>query len=282
MTTMSISLCFPDEEKSCFACCPPIRSAGYEHIDHKNIMRRILRENVDFIKSREKGIIPITGFSCWGLGYIHGNHKLIGCMLHPFQNNGIDMRYRIDYGDKCRRETCEEGKVFSRLSGTDQIFWLGLSNGFDSFEYSSRKINPLFRMLGWGTEILSFISGGENAKPVTRESFYNSYPFFLTILSPKGNAYPLLWLLERNGVQILEHEGFGERYENFLNSLLRRLSTEISSTSCEPFTHLLDIDPLFADFLRLSASFSRINANSSIRMKDIVDIELEKFQKDFR
>ena len=40
MTPMTVSLCFPDEEKSCFACCPPIRAAGYEHIEYKNFINR--------------------------------------------------------------------------------------------------------------------------------------------------------------------------------------------------------------------------------------------------
>jgi molybdopterin-guanine dinucleotide biosynthesis protein A len=38
-------LCAPDGDKTCFACCPPIRPAGYEHVDHRAAVARMLREN---------------------------------------------------------------------------------------------------------------------------------------------------------------------------------------------------------------------------------------------
>jgi hypothetical protein len=36
------TLCLPDSGKSCFACCPSIRPAGYEHVQHLNIIKRIV------------------------------------------------------------------------------------------------------------------------------------------------------------------------------------------------------------------------------------------------
>ena len=81
MRVKNPTLCFPDHEKTCFACCPPIRPAGYEHIRYKNIIRRMLRENnEDFLQTKME-IIPITGFSCWALGYLDKSHKLVGCLL---------------------------------------------------------------------------------------------------------------------------------------------------------------------------------------------------------
>ena len=77
--------------------------------------KRDLKENSEDFDRQGKGIIPITGFSCWALGYLKDNHRLIGCMLHPFQNDGVDLRFRVDYGEKCSRESCEEQKVFSGL-----------------------------------------------------------------------------------------------------------------------------------------------------------------------
>jgi len=39
------TLCLPDTEKNCFACCPPIRPAGHEHLQHTGIVKRMVREN---------------------------------------------------------------------------------------------------------------------------------------------------------------------------------------------------------------------------------------------
>ena len=158
---MTSSLCLPDKEKSCFACCPPIRPAGYEHIHYQNIIRRLLRENSQDFSKKVAGVIPITGFSCWALGYIDQGHRLIGCLLHPGQNHGRDLRYRVDYGNKCRREACQEAKIFSRMHGAERDFWLPLADGLDSFAYSSREKNPLFRILGWGGDILGIVAKAE-------------------------------------------------------------------------------------------------------------------------
>ncbi len=40
------TLCLPDTGKSCFACCPPIRPAGYEHVQHINIIKRIVDRTI--------------------------------------------------------------------------------------------------------------------------------------------------------------------------------------------------------------------------------------------
>jgi len=69
------SLCAPDEEKSCFACCPPIRPPGYEHLQYTNEIKRFLRENTVSLRREQKSISPITGFSCWALGYLDDGFK---------------------------------------------------------------------------------------------------------------------------------------------------------------------------------------------------------------
>ena len=100
MKDNEVTFCFPNQEKTCFACCPPIRPADYEHLEYKNIIERILRENTEGFRNRDEGIVQITGFSCWALGYIDGNHRLVGCLLHPAQNKGVDLRHRVGYEKK--------------------------------------------------------------------------------------------------------------------------------------------------------------------------------------
>ena len=279
---MNVSLCFPGKEKSCFACCPPIRPLGYEHIQYKNIIKRILRENSRAFDNRDRSIIPITGFSCWALGFIRESYDLIGCLLHPAQNKGIDLRYRVNYGDKCRRESCQEEKIFSSLGEAERKFWLHLSDGLDSFAYSSREFNPLFRILGWGRPILSIIAEKEAKRSFTRERFFRSYPFFTTELMPKGNVYLLERFALEEGVHILTQEAFKEEFERFsvtISEGIRRKSVEMTEGV---HTHLLDLDPAFSDFLRLSVGISKIPLEEAVKIKHMVDEALDRFQETIR
>ena len=271
------SLCFPDEKKSCFACCPPIRPAGYEHVLYKNIIKRILRENRQGFDRKEKSVSPITGFSCWALGYIDDHHKLVGCMLHPAQNNGVDLRYRVDYGDKCRRESCQEEKVFSLLGNDEGMFWLRLADGLDSFSYSSREFNPLFRMMGWGIDLLNLIAQREGDRVFSRDSFFSSYPIFMTKLNPRGNAYLLNRILDIGGLPTLSRESIKDDFEKFAALISERIMTEYTGSPDGIFTHQLDLDLGFLDFLRISAGISRIKKEDAISVKDIVDYELDGF-----
>jgi hypothetical protein len=164
MTEFPSTLCAPDQEKSCFACCPPIRPPGYEHLQYTNEIKRVLRENTASLRREEKSLLPITGFSCWALGHLDGGFKRIGCLLHPSQNGGEDLRYRVDYGDKCARESCLEAGIFARLCPEARNFWVRLSEGLDSFSYSSRTLNPLFRILGWGGAVLNLVATAERER----------------------------------------------------------------------------------------------------------------------
>ncbi len=280
MISITASLCLPDKDKSCFACCPPIRPAGYEHIHYQNIIKRLLRENSRDFPKKDNNIIPITGFSCWALGYLNKGHRLIGCLLHPGQNNGTDLRYRVDYGDKCRRETCQESKIFSRMDGPVRDFWLPLADGLDSFAYSSREKNPLFRILGWGGDILSLLAKKEAGLRLERESFIALFPFFATTIPPKGNAYLLNRLLSREGVHVLKSETFRLKFEKFSVSVAERVIRERPCNLKGQYAHLLDIDRAFSDFLRLSAGIFRIKLEEALLLKEIVDKELERFRKE--
>ena len=283
MKSENITLCFPHTGKSCFACCPPIRPAGYEHIQHRNIIRRMLRENSEAFNGHAKDKIPITGFSCWALGYLDKNHRLIGCLLHPAQNEGVDLRYRTDYGEKCAREVCPEAKTFSGLALEAKNFWLHLADGLDSFSYSSRVLNPLFKMMNWGGHLLSLLAADENNRTFKKEPFFQSYPFFSTNNPPRPNAYLMRWLVDREGTQILKSHTFKSKFETF--------SGHISETLCQAaqqinppqpldcHTHLLDLDSDFLNLLRLSARIKKARKQDALALKDLVDKALEEFRQ---
>jgi hypothetical protein len=281
------TLCSPDSDKACFACCPPIRPAHYEHIHYRKTMERFLRENRSRFSGRTKGhlkeagfkkdIVPITGYSCWALGFIDADYKKVGCLLHPAQNGGNDLRYRIDYGDKCRRETCQEEKVFASLEIPARVFWLQLANGLDSFTYSSRTMNPLFKMMGWGKPLLQRIVTEEEDKAFTWETFLQAYPFFKTTLRPKAHAYLVNALVRERGLSIIKTEAFSFQLEIFIPRFLKRLQQEMETGNNQPFVHQLNLDSAFLDFLRLAGHVTRQGKESVLHLKRIVDDELGRF-----
>ena len=278
MAKTESSLCCPDDQKTCFACCPPIRPAAYEHIEFKNMIKRVLRENTASIDRQDGTVIPIRGYSCWALGYLDRGHKLVGCLLHPAQNRGVDLRFRVDYGGKCSRETCQEAVVFSVLGEEEKTFWLHLADGLDSFSYSSRKANPLFALLGWGKHILSLIPQGAGGRTFTAPSFFTAYPFFSTPVAPKANAYLVNRLVERKDLHLLENDLFRKDFERLSARIAERLSRMQPAGSAGPYAHRLPIDPDFLNLLRLSARIPRITLEGAIGLKEMVDGELDQFR----
>lgn len=274
---MTVTLCSPDSEKSCFACCPPIRPSHYEHIQYRPILERILRENRRAFDNSKNEIKPITGFSCWALGFLDNHYKRVGCLLHPLQNRGKDLRYRVDYGDKCRREVCPEEAVFSSLRVSIRHIWLHLSEGLDSFSYSSKHINPLFTMMGWGKYLLQRIASEESQAIVSWDTFLQTYPFFSTELKPRGHAYLLTRLIRRKGFHLLKSDAFRSEFEALSSDLSQRIGLGINPRPDGAFVHLLDFDPHFLDFLRLCVKILRLHKEDAVHLKRIVDKEVDHF-----
>jgi hypothetical protein len=314
MKPENMTLCFPDSEKSCFSCCPPIRPAGFEHFQYRNIIKRILRENTEAFSRDRESSIPITGFSCWALGYVDRNHRRIGCLLHPAHHGGVDLRYRTDYGEKCEREFCPEARVFSGLALEEKRFWLHLADGLDSFSYSSRKLNPLFEMMNWGGHLLRLLATNEDYRDLTKESFFQSYPFFSAKNPPKPNVYLIRWLVDREGTHLLKSHTFKSEFDLFSGRTTkelrhaaqqsnppqpplrgrfqpvgltgRRVGSEPQAVMkggrreifVESYTHLLDLDRDFLDFLRLSARITKTSREDALALKKLVDGKLEEFR----
>ena len=274
-TVKKASLCAPDQEKTCFACCPPIRPALYEHIQYRGIVQRILRENTAVFQPESREVLPITGFSCWALGYLDPECRSVGCLLHPARNGGEDLRYRVDYADKCRRETCPEATVFSRLQPDAQRFWLHLARDLDSFSYSSRKCNPLFLMMNWGTTLLAVIPEEEKYAMRSWPEFVMRYPFFSTAISPRGHAYLINRLVGINGLRLLRSEAFGLYLKGLSRRILERIGAQWPPPGTGHPVHRLDLDRDFLDFLRLSARIKRLPRQEALRIKEMVDQELD-------
>jgi hypothetical protein len=236
-------------------------------------------ENSSNFNKKDRDIIPITGYSCWALGFIDRNYQQAGCLLHPAQNGGNDLRYRVDFGDKCRREACPEAEVFAGLAPQERVFWIKLAEGLDSFAYSSRKKNPLFTILGWGKDLLGLIASQERSASLTRDSLSKSYPILASPLSPRACAFLLFRVVQRAGVSVLKSKRFVSDFEQWARNLSRRISGLVDHSGGEQFTHRLNLDSAFLDFLRLSAGMVKIREQEALRMLELVDEELEKFSE---
>lgn len=195
-----------------------------------NIIKRILRENTAGFNRDDRSLSPITGFSCWALGYLDKGYSRIGCLLHPAQNGGTDLRFRVDYGNKCSRESCPESETFSHLDHDSKSFWLHLADGLDSFSYSSKKDNPLFHILKWGTELLELISSAEGYISHSKEHFLETYPFFLPRNSLRPPVYLVKSLIKRDNVHLLRSATFRDRVERFSSRLCSELGRAFVQT----------------------------------------------------
>lgn len=143
------NLCSPGNGLTCFACCPPIRPAGYEHLEHRASLRRLFSEaRQDFLAGRP--VKPMVGYWCGGLGFLDSAGHQVGCLYHPARHGGADQRLATGYQPKCARESCPEARAFAVLEEPARRRFLELCAGLDAFEFSSARANPARRLLALG------------------------------------------------------------------------------------------------------------------------------------
>lgn len=111
-----IHLCQPDDCKSCGACC-----GLYNYADSsRDSLEERLRRRTALFREKVRGPADLRGFSelvrsaednarlyeviycCEYLGFLDSGRK-VGCLLHPMQNGGADLREVSFYG----RELCD-------------------------------------------------------------------------------------------------------------------------------------------------------------------------------
>jgi hypothetical protein len=112
-----IHLCQPCNSMSCGACC-----GLYNYADSsRDSLTGRLRRRTKIFRDTVKGPEDLSGFAanintsedqskryeviycCEYLGFLDSREKTVGCLLHPFQNGGLDMRTVSFYG----KELCE-------------------------------------------------------------------------------------------------------------------------------------------------------------------------------
>ncbi|MBN1363759.1 MAG: hypothetical protein JW976_03045 [Syntrophaceae bacterium] len=116
-----IVLCQPDKKKSCGACCGLY---NYADSSRSSLVRRLHERTKRFHQMVKKqgdvGIyaketLAVEDFTkryevihcCEFLGFLDKEERKVGCLLHPEQNSGIDLRDRSFYGQElCAGHLC--------------------------------------------------------------------------------------------------------------------------------------------------------------------------------
>jgi hypothetical protein len=116
-----VILCQPDDSKSCGACCGlynyvnSSRSSLKERLHVRTRRFRKLVQNLGDIECYSGEILSSEDFRkryeviycCEYLGFLDGEERKVGCLLHPAQNSGIDLRTVSFYGQElCAGHLC--------------------------------------------------------------------------------------------------------------------------------------------------------------------------------
>lgn len=128
----AISLCQPDELKSCSACCGIY---NYRQSGRQDLLQRLARRTERFAQvGRDpdslrrfsqwvKEVEPCerlfeTIYTCEFVGFIDPSRRRIGCLLHPAVNGGMDLRGASFYGaDLCAAHRCQS---YEKLSADEK------------------------------------------------------------------------------------------------------------------------------------------------------------------
>lgn len=280
-------LCQPDREKSCFFCCPPLRLPEYDPWDARDeLAQRFRRNRQDFLGERDEFVAdralcrPIVGWDCWGLGFLDDEGTRVGCLLHPCEHQGRDLRFLVEYEGKCGRELCLEAKAFEALQTKAKGFYLNLTRGMDSFEYSSPHQNPLFAILRWGTVIAEKIAETEAFIPLSLREFSDRYEPFLSTLTYRIDGYPLEQVVERMGISSFGDRDFLAAYQSWRDALLATHRVGTRAAAKKPHhrpVHTFSIPLSFSRMLKFGLDIWYGSKEQIAGLKHAIDQEIDRF-----
>jgi hypothetical protein len=269
------TLCAPTSDILCFGCCPPIRPQHYDPLDWVASLRREFLDNRRRFLQYGPNQQPIVGFSCWALGYLDVTGRRIGCLLHPEQHQGQDLRSATGYGDKCRRERCLPAKAFDALTPEAQTYWLEPAGGLCAFYYSSNKANPLFHILLWGAEIL---------EPLCRQALrygWNATELLWKVpvlsareWSPRGHRFLLSMIWSTDSLQWAQQAKLLEERCTKLLDRIRALPALRHGAAGAPdarYVHQLGLDEDYADFLRITLGWHRATGDQATILREQIE-----------
>lgn len=230
---VSQNLCSPGGGLSCFACCPPIRPAGYDHADHRPSLRRLFSEaRQDYLAGRPAR--PMQGFVCPGLGFLDSQGRQVGCLFHPARHGGMDLRLATGYQPKCARESCPPARAFALLPTTARQALVELAAGLDAFAFGSPRHNPLMRLLALGP----VVAGAALGLPLDGREELDSWPWLEA--TPPAWGWLLGCLLGREGPGLLRLAGLADQLAQVAEALARQLGPAPPLAQGQPLGQLCD------------------------------------------
>jgi len=268
-----ISLCAPTPELSCFGCCPPIRPSHYDPLAYASSLRREFSDNRRRFLDEGPRYRPIIGFHCWALGYLDEWGRRVGCLLHPCQNGGEDLRSLIDYGEKCRRESCLSSRMFGLLPREGQQFWLSLVRGLSAFYYSSRRSNPLFHLVLWGPSVLETLRSQCRENESSATELLHRHPFLLDrAWNPKADRFLFRLVLDLASQQgkFLSESCLTARCRQLRQELFSLEEVRSGPGGSEDllYTHHLPLENDFLDLLRLGLGWRKVSPAPAIQLHE--------------
>ena len=291
------SLCFPDNEKSCFYCCPPIRDPEADPLDAIEEKQNLLRRNCKELQENLANPHEISGEECWGLGFLDDQERQAGCLLHPLRHQGRDLRHLTGYQFKCANALCREAQVFADLSEPEQSFCLSLCRGMDSFHYSSRR-NPLMRLLAWDKEMVQIIicehlEDAFKIQPTSKTDeiaksskmiqdcslFIAKHELLWQKLDFHLDGYLALQITERKGFNFLSNnlDDYIQLRDNLISELNNNPALKITSGTCRIPAHKLKIPLSLSRLLKFGANLWELPNGCEKELQQQIEDKLTAF-----
>ncbi len=218
------TLCAPFPGITCLHCCPPIRPRAHDTLSLRPSWGPLLRRNRESLQHNLAAPTPADGRSCWALGFLDREERAVGCLLHPARHGGRDLRHLVDLGGKCAREACQEARVFQDLQPEERMRCLACAPQGDSFVYSSRSQNLLFRLLAWEKDVVLAILCREEGNPLAAGRLMDGYAALFTVLQPPIDGYWVSRTVENGRWSFLDPKGLGA-YKRFRDEMAESLRT---------------------------------------------------------
>ena len=234
-------LCQPDIRKSCGACC-----GLYNYVDssRESLTRRLrartkrFREMVKLpgdIDSYAEATFAAEDFRkryeviycCEYLGFLDAGEKKVGCLVHPMQNDGIDMRTGSFYGQEvCAGHLCPSHYFIPR---SQQLILLKIIDDWYLYGLCLTDIDLVvtyFRLIAdrIGQELKPDVFDRQDLKEIVLE-FFNwktTWPFRSDEANRLGKYY---FDGSQYMISHIDYEKFG-RDISPLNPILLSLSSE--------------------------------------------------------
>ncbi|MRR18089.1 MAG: hypothetical protein EG826_16705 [Deltaproteobacteria bacterium] len=237
-------LCQPDAGKSCGACCglynyvDSSREALTARLRARTKRYQEMVQSPDDIPRYAEATFAAEDFRkryeviycCEYLGFLDGSERKVGCLVHPMQNNGVDMRTGSFYGrDVCAGHLCPSHHFIPR---TQQLILLRIIDDWYLYGLCLTDIDLVvtyFRLIAdrLGEELKPEVFDHQELADLALGYFQwkTTWPFRSAETNRLGKYY---FDGSQYMISHIDYEKFGREISP-LNAILLSLSSEFNS-----------------------------------------------------